>query len=827
MSSHSTQKDAEATYSKAAKAELSRAYDNAYRLYINAAQSFLHLSRQGDAEKDKWTSNARKCVERAEKIKAFISKAKASEDAAGADMSLTPVDIDYFSPYEQSFILQRGARVNGLVFPSWDDSPPTEGGHVASSTLYGDSDGQPRLSEEQLKASPVWRRAAGSAASINQERSRLLPQDILQQIVTDCSVCASISVCLEHTNRFGSNLLKQCFHAAPSSGATKGRHDLKLFFNVIDNTLPYHHRTGALLCMSTTPYTIDDCDGTQSSGPVLWPSFLEKGYMKLMGGYDFPGSNSTIDIHALTGWIPEHIEIKSPGFEPERTWARIYNGFFSGRCMLTLGTGPTEYAYWQGSELLGSHSYAVIDVREDGDSRSLVVLDSWTPSEDEAGSKSKTLEIPWMDVLEVFDGIYVSWDPSMWENQLNFHGMWKRRGEDDQGNTRHLQLLFEAEYRGDMGDEPDEIWILLTRHLYKTNQTSEYISAKVDIEDVLASQMSSSVDLDRVAVKGTYTNSTHVLARTRIPTTQQSGALSIFVSYDGPSSEIGYSVTAYSHRTISWGKSAVKPPFSTTVKGSFILKNSGGNCTCPSYMTNPQYHLRVHPSKRSQNEKSNVTLSMHTSKDIPINVTVVWSQGERVMELTQTEVVMNSGAYSYGSARVKKELLAGDYTVILSAFEPRYLGTFSLKVDAYNRIDLRPIEQEGAGMYSKPMRGAWEEHNAAGGPSFKQYLNNPIFELIVSETTQIMIRLQLSRPSAGVSINVTVYPAPTRGSLGQYATTSGAYNDSIAGVVTPQVSLVPGTYWIIPSTHSASVQAAFKLVIYSTTNTISILERKS
>ncbi|KAG9221284.1 hypothetical protein CCMSSC00406_0008881 [Pleurotus cornucopiae] len=635
MSSHSTQKDAEATYSKAAKAELSGAYDNAYRLYINAAQSFLHLSRQGDAKKDKWTSNARKCVERAEKIKAFISKAKASDDAAaGADL-LTPVDIDYFSPYEQSFILQRGARVNGLVFPSWDDSPPTEGGHVASSTLYEDSDGQPRLSEEQLKASPVWRRAAASAASINQERSRLLPQDILQQIVTDCSVCASISVCLEHTNRFGSN------------------------------------------------------------------------YMKLMGGYDFPGSNSTIDIHALTGWIPEHIEIKSPGFEPERTWARIYDGFFSGRCILTLGTGPTEYAYWQGSELLGSHSYAVIDVREDGDSRSLVVLDSWTPSEAEAGSKSKTLEIPWMDVLEVFDGIYVSWDPSMWENQLNFHGMWKRRGEDDQGNTRHLQLLFEAEKRGDMGDEPDEIWILLTRHLYKTNQTSEYISAKVDIEDVLATQTSSSVDLDRVAVKGTYTNSTHVLVRTRIPTTQRSGALSIFVSYDGPSSEIGYSVIAYSHRTISWGKSAVKPPFSTTVKGSFILKNSGGNCTYPSYMTNPQYHLRVHPSQRSQSEKSNVMLSMHTSKDIPINVTVVWSQGERVMELTQTEVVMNSGAYSYGSARVNKELLAGDYTVILSAFEPRYLGSFSLKVDAYNRIDLRLIEQEGAGMYSKPMRGAW------------------------------------------------------------------------------------------------------------------------
>jgi calpain-7 len=120
-------------------------------------------------------------------------------------------------------------------------------------------------------------------------------------------------------------------------------------------------------------------------------------------------------------------------------------------------------------------------------------------------------------------------------------------------------------------------------------------------------------------------------AKSRIPPGHSAGTLSIVPQIDDLPADTGFTLSVYApDARLAWIQQAERPPYTTRVDGTLTSKNSGGNARYPSFMLNPQYSLRIKPTRREQTAL--VTLLMQTTREVPVNIAVVWSQGERIFE---------------------------------------------------------------------------------------------------------------------------------------------------------------------------------------------------
>lgn len=146
--------------------------------------------------------------------------------------------------------------------------------------------------------------------------------DLVQDLTTDCSVVASLCAAMRiltgkqsvsyyvkmavAQNLISSQVLSSMFYPFDRSNnvpklSDSGKYILRMYFNgcsrrvVIDDRLPD----------SLTDRTLFVVD--RENPMLIWPALLEKAYLKVRGGYDFPGSNSGTDLWVLTGWIPDQI----------------------------------------------------------------------------------------------------------------------------------------------------------------------------------------------------------------------------------------------------------------------------------------------------------------------------------------------------------------------------------------------------------------------------------------------------------------------------------------------------------------------------------------
>lgn len=199
-------------------------------------------------------------------------------------------------------VLANSSRINGrLYFPWLGQMEASE--RFTTSSSFIDPDGLLQLSTKQKKHLSRWSRPSEFMVGAPTMIKLISPYTIRQELVTDCSFVSSLCIAASYERRSGKQLITSIIYPQNRMGVPVynpcGKYMVKLWLNgvarkvVVDDRLPIgRKRNGSARMLGS--YT--------TSKNELWVSIIEKAYMKIHGGYDFPGSNSGIDLYALTGW---------------------------------------------------------------------------------------------------------------------------------------------------------------------------------------------------------------------------------------------------------------------------------------------------------------------------------------------------------------------------------------------------------------------------------------------------------------------------------------------------------------------------------------------
>lgn len=70
-----------------------------------------------------------------------------------------------------------------------------------------------------------------------------------------------------------------------------------------------------------------------------------------------------IDLHALTGWIPERLQIHGCEGDKEKTFRMLYDRHIKGDVLITFATGDLSEFEAERTGLVPTHAYALLDLR--------------------------------------------------------------------------------------------------------------------------------------------------------------------------------------------------------------------------------------------------------------------------------------------------------------------------------------------------------------------------------------------------------------------------------------------------------------------------------
>ncbi|KAJ5121808.1 Peptidase C2 calpain domain III [Penicillium atrosanguineum] len=675
---------------------------------IDAAEHYMKALRLAPAEdKKQLDSKCKELLTRAEKIKAAADWQSVARQTVPS--LRLPVSKRKLTTREEIIILE-GAKLNGFIFPPWERAPlPSE---------FITSDGQPftdapdlRISELQGDIFAGWRRPLDLLRARKLDRtpdeqpfvSVTGRTDLVQDVLTDCSVVASLCATTSRSERgLGKHASPAMYPCAESPKeptlSPSGKYIFSFYFNgcfrkvVIDDRLPSSKTSRSL-------HVID-----RNNPNFLWPALVEKAYLKVRGGYDFPGSNSGTDLWVLTGWIPEQVFLHNEDATSDEIWGRLFNAFSYGDVVLTIGTGKLTELEQQGLGLVSEHDYAILDMKEVNGRRQCLLKNPWAGAEPKIMQNRATEHDPeapslspgvfWMDceqVLQNFEHLYLNWNPGLFKYREDIHFTW------DLSHGRVIAGCFVKNPQFAVYSETGgTVWLLLGKHFktdhhyYLKNHGPEggvlgFISIYIFQADGKRISLS-----DGALHRGPYVDSPNTLMRLEMP--PRTTYTAVISEQSLPSSSQNFTFSAFSTSPVSLAPSLDKYLCLNKASGSWTALTAGGNAESARYSSNPQFSLQV-------SEKTDLSILLEsTEAELATHLKLFWSNGQRIARVRSRDIIADSGDYRRGCALAETRFLdRGVYTIVCSTFAPDQIGRFTLWISSTIPCVVQPLASESAG----------------------------------------------------------------------------------------------------------------------------------
>ncbi|EYC29721.1 hypothetical protein Y032_0006g3142 [Ancylostoma ceylanicum] len=573
---------------------------------------------------------------------------------------------------------------------------------------FSDKDGKLSLTEKQKKRIKAWLRPH----EIFEEPKVIGNVDsgtIKQTVISDCSFVASLSITARYEKRFGKQIITSIIYPQNKAGHPvynpSGKYMVKFHINgvwrkvIIDDYLP----TGENLELL--------CSHSQEKGE-LWVSLLEKAYLKVMGGYDFPGSNSNIDLHALTGWIPDRIAIKtdSPNFNGNKIFEKLLSRFHRGDCLITLATGKLSESICDRAGLVECHAYAVLDLRKVDGKRLLMVKNpwthlrwkgrysendtiSWTPAlcraldYDPSQAKVKDDGVFWIDfesVCHFFDVFYVNWNPALFPFTYGIHATW----DSCAGPVKDLYSVADnPQYCLEVNNRTTSaVWILLTRHITDIGdfaENKEYITVMV-----YKSGKKIYIPIDpKPLYEGMRINSPHYLCQMVVSEPGPQKYTLVVAQYEKMNT-IYYTLRVYS--SCQFNLSPIKCPYTVkkTETGKWEGRSAGGcgnGLSRETYKNNPLFHISLEESS----DENLILVDLKGPKQYSVGFEIQQVSSPRNKPFERKD----SGVYRPGYTVLALERVpAGVYSIRPMTFLAGQEGPFILKVEASCGFSMKRVQ---------------------------------------------------------------------------------------------------------------------------------------